>query len=143
MVSVTSIPPARVYRHWDNSPYCSFPVVGLTWTEETWANDELLRVHCPQCELYAEHDHQASNTYPNNPTATPIDATSAWDIPLLLLHTPAGLVDVQGPKPRVRHLLIEDHSRMRYFNALVHGVEAAASRRAIVMQYGSIKSPQN
>lgn len=78
--------------------------------------------------------------YPDVPTARPMNA---WDIPVLLLHTPTGLVDAQNPNSDVRHFLIEGHLRMRYLSALVHRSDAAPSHGVSVLQYGSIKSPQN
>ncbi|GLK77671.1 hypothetical protein GCM10008171_29250 [Methylopila jiangsuensis] len=132
-----------VYRHWDLSPYCSLPLAGLAWTEETWTSEEVLGVHCPFWEFNAEHDYQVFNTFPDNPTATPMNATGTWDIPIVLLQTPAGLIDAQGPKPGIRHLLIEGHSRMRDLNSLVHRGEAASSHRVFVLRHGSIESPQN
>lgn len=87
--------------------------------------------------------YQVFNEYPDHPTSEPMNRTGTWSIPVVLIHTPAGLIYAQGPEPAARHLLIEGYQRMRYLNALVQRGRAAAEHRVFFLKYDEIKSPQN
>ena len=126
-----------IHRHWHYSPYCSLPLLGLSWTLEEWTSERLLAVHCPRCMFDAAHDYQVFNTFPGNPTAEPMNKAGTWDIPVVLLHTPEGLIDAQGPEANARHLLVEGHLRMRYLNALVRRGDAASAHRVFVLNCGT------
>ncbi|GLK81832.1 hypothetical protein [Methylopila turkensis] len=132
-----------VHRHWHHSPYCSFPLDGLSWTIEEWPNERLLNVHCPRCMFDAAFDFETFNSYPDNPTSEPMNRTGTWKIPIVILNTPAGVIDAQGPDPRSRHLLVEGHQRLRYLNALVARRQGAPAHHVFVLSYGSVEAPQN
>jgi hypothetical protein len=126
-----------VHRHWSHSPYSCLPLEGLTWTLETWSVSSLLSAHMPRCQFDPSHDYATFNKYGGLPTARAMNATGTWDYPVILLHTPEGVMDLEGPLPDVRHVLIEGHCRMRYLNALVvrgRG-EAAESHQVFVLSY--------
>lgn len=129
-----------IHRHWTHSPYCSFPLGALSWTMEIWASEKLLGVHCPRCMMNAEHDFDVFNTFPGNPTAAPMNATGTWDIPVLILEIPGGVVDAQGPVPTARHLLIEGHQRMRYLNALVARDRVRPEHRVFVLRLQQLRA---
>ncbi|WP_431017285.1 hypothetical protein [Bradyrhizobium pachyrhizi] len=111
-----------IYRHWAHSYMAFLPLEGLTWRHEIWEGDEILkRVHMEfGGPMNAEHDFRVFNGRPPfGPPATALALNQGtWDIPLLVLETPAGIRSMERDLPDTRYVVAEGSKRMRYLYAL-------------------------
>lgn len=111
-----------IYRHWSHSYMAFLELDQLDWRLETWHAQEILeRIHLEfGGPMDAEHDYAAFNgrgSFGPIQTARALNA-GEWDMPLLALETPSGLLSSDGPLPDVRYVVAEGSKRMRYLFAL-------------------------
>jgi len=57
----------------------------------------------------------------------------AWDMPLLVLETPEGIMGYDGELPEVRYVVAEGSKPMCYLNALRHRGEGAGPHELFIM----------
>ncbi len=85
---------------------------------------------------HAEHDYRVfSQGNGAGPLATARrwrDGT--WDVPIVVLSTPAGVDSYDGAMPEVRFLLIEGSKRLRFLNALAHRGEQTGPHKLYVLE---------
>jgi hypothetical protein len=109
-----------VYKHWKNSPFSNLPLDQLTWQAASWATAQVFReVHIRRQfgKLLPHLDYEVFHGKEFEPGLT-MDASGTWNYPIVILHTPAGVVNLDQDLPDVRYCLIEGHQRVRYLNAL-------------------------
>jgi len=113
-----------IYRHWTYSHFSFLPLEKLTWREEVWDSDKILRdivrYGHDDCDYAPDFDYrtfQRSGGADRHQTAVALDA-GTWDFPIVVLEAPDGFLDARRPRPDARYVLIEGHQRMRYLNAL-------------------------
>jgi len=109
-----------VYRHWRFSLYRHLPLEGIQWKLEEWKTTDILKqcVESPECDLDdPDNALEQISCYPGEPART-MDATGTWNIPIIIMHTPDGVLANNGVRDEVRYWLIEGHTRVRYLNAL-------------------------
>ena len=111
-----------IFRHWTNSPFTFLPLDSLIVEREQWEGDDLLKsiYRAFGGELSPQFDYetfQRQGGDDRHQTAKALD-TGTWDYPMVLLSTPAGVMDSDDPHPHVRYVIVEGHQRHRYLNAL-------------------------
>ncbi|MEY3833527.1 MAG: hypothetical protein RLZZ130_1005 [Pseudomonadota bacterium] len=111
-----------IFRHWTNSPFTFLPLDSLAVERNRWEGDFLLKsiYRAFGGELSVQFDYdtfQGKGGDDRLQTAKALDS-GTWDYPMVLLSTPAGVMDLDGPHPNVRYVIVEGHQRHRYLNAL-------------------------
>lgn len=126
-----------VYRHWAHSYTAFLELEPITWRLESWPGDRILaEVHLEYGgPMDAEHDFRAFNGHRGR---SPISTARAmnegtWDMPLLALETPSGIVSSDGDLPDVRFVVAEGSKRMRYLNALRHRGDGEGPHNLFIM----------
>lgn len=111
-----------IYRHWRHSYMAFLALEPITWRMESWSGDRILaEVHLEfGGPMAPDHDYKAFNgkgDFGPNATARAMNG-GTWDMPLLVLETPAGILSHEGARPDVRFVVAEGSKRMRYLAAL-------------------------
>lgn len=111
-----------VYRHFPTSLGDFLPLEDLKWRRENIPAGELLASVYPEFskKYDPEFDYEQLHgdlAFPKSSTAEALD-TGTWDYPIIVLHTPKGIISSKGVMPEIRLVLIEGHQRYRYLNAL-------------------------
>lgn len=112
-----------IHRHWSQSYMAFLELDFVTWRLESWSGDRILsEVHLEfGGPMNAEHDYAAFNNRGLGPLATARAMNrGTWDMPLLALETPNGIMSASEELPEVRYVVAEGSKRMRYLNALRH-----------------------
>lgn len=129
-----------IYRHWTYSPYCHLPLSELTWRVERWPTVRIieeLRLNRVAGEWNSEFDYKVFHGKEFEPGRT-MDAVGTWNIPIIIIETPHGVLSRSGPHPDARYWLIEGHQRLRYLNALHERNSCAAEHAIFVLAPSSI-----
>ena len=125
-----------VYRHWTHSRFDFLPLADLNWSLEKWPAERIIReVHRAFAgDLDPTFDYEVFRAKPGHthPTAKALDQ-GTWDYPILVLSTPAGIMDSGKSRPYVRTVLVEGHQRQRYFNALYQRGEIAGDHAVFIL----------
>ena len=112
-----------IYRHWHHSYMSFLDLEPINWRLESWPGDRILSDIHPEFggPMAAENDYAAFNGGAFGPIATARAMnTGTWDMPLLVLQTPKGILSERGELPHIRYVVAEGSKRMRYLNALRH-----------------------
>lgn len=113
-----------IYRHWCQSYMAFLTLESITWRMECWPGRRIIsQVHLEfGGPLSPVDDYGLFNEgRGHGPLQTAIAMNrGTWDMPLLVLETPNGIVSHAGPLPNVRLVVAEGSKRMRYLAALLH-----------------------
>ncbi len=126
-----------IYRHFRESRFRFIDLAPLVWRMETWSTpDYLAQVHMefggpPDPEWDYRSFHEGGGFGPVETVRRWANGT--WNIPPVILETPAGVRSYDGERPDVRFLLIEGSKRFRYLNALHHRGEATGPNSVLVL----------
>jgi hypothetical protein len=124
-----------VYKHWKRSPFSNLPLDQLAWQIVSWATVQILReVHVRRQfgKLQPNLDYEVLHGRQSEPALT-MDASGTWNYPIVILHTPAGVVNTDEVRPDVRYCLIEGHQRVRYLNALNARGQCAEEHKVFIL----------
>lgn len=124
-----------VYRHWRHSPFCHLRLEGLACRPERWTTGRILREvgwGWPDSDEHPEFNYETFHGKPFEPGKT-MDATGTWNIPLVVLEAPDGVLTAEGERPDLRFWLFEGHQRRRYLHAVAQRGEAAAEHDVFVL----------
>ncbi|RYG92489.1 MAG: hypothetical protein EON58_18585 [Alphaproteobacteria bacterium] len=114
-----------LYRHWCHSYMAFLDLAPITWRVEHWLGDDILSQVWLEFggPMVPDHDYKAFNGphgFGPNSTARAMNRDGTWDMPLLVLETPNGIISETGDLPNIRFVVAERSKRMRYLNALRH-----------------------
>jgi len=126
-----------IYRHWAHSYMGFLELKEIKWRLECWPGERILReVHMEYGRpMDAEWDYAQFNGHRGlHPIATARAMNQGtWDMPLLVLETPSGIIGDEGELPDVRYVVAEGSKRMRYLNALRHRGEGEGPHELFIM----------
>ena len=124
------------HRHWQNSPFCHLDLDRITWRSERWPTQRLLaEVVRPDSadETSLAHDYALYRDRESEPSET-MRATGTWDIPIVIIDAPNGVLRSTGPDTR-RFYLIEGHQRMRCLAAFHRHAKCANQHKTFIISY--------
>ncbi len=128
-----------VYRHWTSTPYRFLTLEDLSWRQETWTSEEVVeRVHVESdVEMNPAHDLEV---FQGKNRLGPLETArswrdGSWNIPIVVLSTPTGVLTHSAARPDLRYLLIEGSKRVRYLNALRWNKEETGPHTVFVLEH--------
>ena len=125
-----------VHRHWSCSPYFGFPLQHCDCSVERLTTETLIsqlgQVDCWRDDpFYADRGFDA---YSRLRDWQPMTIKGTWDMPILLVNSPAGFAFDEMEFPHFAYWLIEGHTRHDYLRCLAAKGKATADHEALVLR---------